>query len=100
MNCGVCKAYLAFSRNLPPEIRRERRTGFCAGCRPRGKRCAFLKGNCLKLRQKTVQFCYECEAFPCRRLLTLDQRYRTRYNTSLIDNLKQLKQLGIEDWLK
>ena len=100
MNCGVCKGYLAYSRNLPAEIRKARRTSYCAGCRPRGKLCAYIKGNCSKLRKQTIQFCYECEDFPCQRLQTIDRRYRTRYNTSLIDNLNQIKQFGIDEFLE
>ena len=97
MDCAVCKAYLAFSRGIPKQ------RGFfyhCVGCRPRGKRCNFLKQSCVKLLNKEIRFCFECESFPCRRLQTIDRRYRTRYNTSLIENLRQIQEKGVDLFLK
>ncbi|MHB8104356.1 MAG: DUF3795 domain-containing protein, partial [Dehalococcoidales bacterium] len=43
MNCGLCSAYLAMKNDLKKlGIQRS----YCAGCRPRGKNCAFMKKNC------------------------------------------------------
>lgn len=73
---------------------------YCAGCRPRGKNCAFLKKQCAKLSNGEVAFCYKCADFPCRRLKTIDERYRSRYRTSLIENLNFIKANGIDEFLK
>ncbi len=96
MDCGVCSHYLAYDRKIP------RRTGHiihCAGCRPRGKECAFLKGSCQRLARREVEFCFQCDDFPCERLKALDRRYRTRYGTSLIGNLERIRDVGIEAFL-
>lgn len=97
MDCNVCKGYLAYSRWIP---RQRGVFNHCAGCRPREKSCGFLKQRCNKLLNKEVQFCYECERFPCSRLETIDRRYRTNYNASLIGNLRQLQEIGIPTFLR
>ena len=95
MNCGVCKWYLAFSHGVPKE---RGKVSHCIGCRPRGKNC-FIKRGCLKLSKNQVQFCYECSEMPCKHLELLERRYRERYATSLIENLKMLKEKGMENFL-
>ena len=99
MNCGICKGYLAYSRRIPVSIRKSQRLGFCMGCRPRNNQCAYLKGHCTELKENKISFCYECKDFPCERLRHLDKRYRTNYNVSLIENLRRIKEGGIEKWL-
>jgi hypothetical protein len=73
--------------------------GYCAGCRPRGKNCAFMKKNCDLVGQGLVRFCYECQDFPCRRLKSLDKRYRTKYHLSMIENLEFIKEQGMQSFL-
>lgn len=97
MNCGLCVSYQAMKNDL-------KHKGFnkktCPGCIPRGKNCAFMKGNCERLGKGLVRFCYECEDFPCRRLKTLDKRYRTKYHMSMIENLKFIKENGMARFLE
>ncbi|MGB6606408.1 MAG: DUF3795 domain-containing protein [Atribacterota bacterium] len=76
------------------------RKRYCSGCRPRGKNCTFMKKHCDLLGKGLVRFCYECEKFPCSRLKDLDKRYRTRYHMSMIENLKFIKEHGIESYLE
>lgn len=97
MNCGVCSAYLAYSKNIS---KKKGKIVHCIGCRPRNKKCAYLKGHCDKLSSYQIEFCFECEEFPCARLKHIDQRYRKRYNTSLIDNLQKIKAEGINSFLE
>jgi hypothetical protein len=97
MNCAVCSGYLARKNDLK---RAGIMKGYCAGCRPRGKNCAFLKRKCDLLGNGRVQYCYECGEFPCRRLRDLDKRYRTHYRMSMIENLEYIKQNGIEKFLE
>jgi hypothetical protein len=97
MNCALCSSYLAMKYDLRKQgIFRS----YCAGCRPRGKNCAFMKKACEKLGNGLVQYCYECEEFPCRRLKNLDKRYRTRYHMSMIENLRYLKEFGMKKFLE
>jgi len=97
MNCGLCSSYLSLKNDL-------KRTGimktYCAGCRPRGKNCAFMKKSCELLGKGKVQYCYECSEFPCLRLKHLDKRYSTKYHMSMIENLILIKENGMAKFLK
>ncbi len=97
MNCGLCSAYLAFSHNIP---KKRGKITHCAGCRARPKMCAWLKGNCDQLATGKIQFCYECADFPCDRLSHIDHRYQTSYNTSFIRNLEEIRDHGMNVFLK
>lgn len=91
MNCGTCIAYL-------------RDKNKCPGCRIFSEkksearvRCTIKK--CIYLENTTSKFCYDCVKYPCHRLKQLDKRYRTKYNTSFIQNLRMIKETGIENFL-
>ncbi|MEW6222632.1 MAG: DUF3795 domain-containing protein [Candidatus Hadarchaeota archaeon] len=96
MNCNVCSGYLAYSRQLS---KKRGKIVHCAGCRPRNKLCAFLKRRCAKLRDGEVKFCFECKDMPCYELGRVDNRYRTRYNVSLVENLIFIKNHGVGRFL-
>jgi len=97
MNCALCSSYLSMKNDL-------RKTGimktYCDGCRPRGKNCAFMKKSCELLGEGKVQFCFECEDFPCRRLKALNKRYSAKYHMSMIENLTYIRDRGMEKFLK
>jgi len=97
MNCNLCVSYQAMRYDLK---KKGFRKAYCAGCLPRGKNCAFMKKACDLLGKGLVRFCYECGDFPCRRLKTLDKRYRNSYHMSMIDNLEFIKKQGIESFLE
>ncbi len=71
----------------------------CPGCRIRDKNCAFLKAECEKLSEKRVEYCFECDDFPCDDLEKLDEGYRGKYGMSMIENLQFIKENGIEAFL-
>ena len=96
MNCGLCSGYLALSRGLE----KKRGITHCKGCRPRGKMCAFVKKRCEKVGKNQVKFCFECKEFPCESITKLDKRYQKNYNYSFIENLKYIKEHGIEAFLE
>ena len=73
---------------------------YCAGCRPRGKLCAFLKKRCALLLNGQVKYCYECADFPCRNLQGIDKRYRALYRMSMIENSDYIKKEGIQRFLE
>ncbi len=92
MNCGVCRSHLAFSRGVP------RKRGYvthCSGCLPRKKNC-FIKRGCKQLSKNKVRFCYECEKMPCANVDRVDRRYRARYDTSLVGNLREIEEKGMQ----
>lgn len=92
MNCGICYAYL-------------REKNRCPGCRYLNKNMPISIANCKirnckYIKNKEVKFCFECNDFPCKPLLNLDKRYRTKYQMSEIENLKIIKDQGLEKFLK
>jgi hypothetical protein len=97
MNCAICSAYLALKHDVRAKGVKMIR---CLGCRPRNKNCAWLKKQCPQLASDEISFCYECNTFPCKRLIAIDERYRTHFRMSMIDNLKFVKEHGMEKFLK
>ena len=97
MNCALCASYLA----LLNEVKSKGvRMPYCAGCRSRNKKCAFLKKHCTRLLKGEVAFCFECPDFPCDRLKTLDARYQSRYKMSMIENANFIKEHGMQRFLE
>jgi hypothetical protein len=96
MNCALCAGYLALKNDFRAK---GIRTVNCSGCRPRNKKCAFLKGHCSELSKGDVTFCFECASFPCDRLRKIDKRYRSRCRMSMIENLNFIKENGMEKFL-
>jgi hypothetical protein len=97
MNCAVCGGYLALTHKVKSQ---GIRMPYCTGCRVRDKKCAFLKKRCSILMNGDVEYCYECGDFPCRRLETIDKRYRSLFRMSLVDNLETIKNSGIGQLLE
>jgi len=96
MNCGICKSYLAYSRGMPQA---RGKVTHCTGCIPREKNC-FIKRGCRNPAKKTMRFCFECDQMPCGNLDRLDRRYRKQYGMSMVENLKQIKAIGVDSFLK
>ena len=92
MNCGICLAYLR-TKNVCPGCRVDdpKKSSSCTNC--------IIK-NCELLEKTESGFCYDCEKFPCKRLKQLDKRYRTKYNMSMLENLGNIKALGLEHFIK
>ena len=61
---------------------------------------AFIRRDCPKLRKNELEFCFECNNFPCSNLDKLDKTYQKQYQVSLINNLKRNEEIGTEKWLK
>ena len=94
MNCAICMGRLLREKNK------------CPGCRGNDAikpkncvRCVIV--NCDFLKKNKFKYCSEkCEKFPCTRLKNLDKRYRTKYDMSMIENLKNIEELGIRAFVK
>ena len=91
MNCGTCIAFL-------------REKNRCPGCRIYSndkaisiQRCIIPR--CIYLDKTVSKFCFDCEKYPCKRVKQLDKRYRTKYKTSFIENLRMIKEDGIDSFL-
>ena len=92
MNCGICLAFL-------------REKNKCSGCwfdnEQKPKHCIMcVIKNCDLLAKTSSKFCYECEKYPCTRLKQLDKRYRTRYHMSMLENLTNIRDSGLTNFLK
>ncbi len=89
MNCGICKAHLR--QNNP-----------CQGCNDAGLEKPKTRAQCqLRLCDKRKgTFCYDCAEFPCERLRRLDNRYRTRYDMSEIENLTYIRDNGMKKFVE
>ena len=97
MNCGICKAFLAYLHRVPYK---KGEVTHCSGCLIRNKNCAFIKRDCPKKVGKQLRFCYECADMPCKSLAKTDELYRVRYGMSMIDNQKAIKENGMDAFLK
>ncbi len=92
MNCRICYAYL-------------REKDRCTGClgTDEGKGVSILRcriRTCEERNQRDLRFCYKCSTFPCRRLKDLDKRYRTKYRMSMLENLSNLRENGVRQFVK
>ncbi|KYK31565.1 MAG: hypothetical protein AYK22_02415 [Thermoplasmatales archaeon SG8-52-3] len=92
MNCAICMAYLKEKNK-------------CPGCRDFNKdepisiaRCKIK--NCEFLKIKKLKYCFECRDFPCGKIKHMDKRYQTKYHMSIIENLNNIKNSGIRDFIK
>ena len=94
MNCGICVAFFGYTMNG------KKRKHTCITCRLRKRPCAFIKKQCDKLKDGEIEYCFECMDFPCKNLTTLDRRYKAKYGMSMIENLQELKEKGMETFLE
>jgi hypothetical protein len=97
MNCGICKAYLAYSRRVPYK---KGEVSHCTGCLVRNKDCAFIRRDCEKLRKKQIRFCHECADMPCENLAKLDKYYSARYGMGMVENQKMMQEKEWKNSLK
>lgn len=85
MNCTVC--YKHCSHKKP-----------CMGClnsdqgKPEHCRKCRIK-DCIK--EKGMNYCYECSEYPCRWIKALEKSYKTRYHASLLENSRVVKASGL-----
>jgi hypothetical protein len=92
MNCSLCLGY-------------QREKNRCPGCRIIGEsqseyRQKCILRNCLVLKENKLKYCSSrCPNYPCKRLKSLDKRYRTKYGMSMIENLEFIHNNGIRKFI-
>jgi hypothetical protein len=90
MDCGICMAYLREKKKCPGcNGSNENKSSSCIRCKIK---------NCVNIRK--TKFCFDCDKFPCDKLKHLDKRYRTKYGMSMIENLENIKKLGIRKFVR
>lgn len=93
INCGTCVAFFGYTMSG------KKRKHSCCGCWIRKNPCAFIKKKCEKLANKKIDYCFECDDFPCEVIEKLDSQYVEKYGMSLVENLKDMSK-GIDEYLK
>ena len=89
MDCGLCRVYV-------------REKNGCLGCRAgdedKAKSClACSIRSCEAIQSGESAFCSsDCERFPRPRLNRLDTRYRAKYRMSMLENLRVIREKGVE----
>jgi hypothetical protein len=96
MNCRLCWGYVRDKNACPGCLRNDgqesKKSQYRSTCKIR---------NCKEITQgKTKQCSEKCDKFPCARLKQLDQRYRTRYGMSMIENLQMIHAEGIRCFIR
>jgi hypothetical protein len=91
MNCRLCLAY-------------KRKKNGCLGCREeKGLRFASCDRcrirNCEKALNGKLNYCFQCDSYPCKSIKHIDKRYRTRYGMSMIENFEFIRNSGIRKFL-
>ena len=85
MNCMVCYVHL-----------KEKKA--CAGCLGddlhKPNRCKTCKIK-ICAQEKGGTYCFECADFPCSLIKNLEKSYNQRYETSLLENSRKAKSLGV-----
>lgn len=90
MNCMVCYKHCDVKKP-------------CAGClagddgKPEHCRKCRIK-DCIQ--EKGLTFCFECGAFPCKRIKSLEKSYNKRYGASLVQNSLFVKANGLTAFME
>jgi len=111
--CGTCPSYLAYRKNDTGYVKkRAKEKGYtieglrCDGClsdkvADHCKDCRHGFRSCAA--EKHVNWCFECEEFPCQRLKDFTGIHIINgisHHEHVIDDLQYMKQHGIEEWIK
>ena len=102
MNCMICYSYIPCNLKTGYLSRKKNK---CPGCwgvdTNKSNSCVSCKiKNCDNLHKTKSKFCFECAEFPCLRIKQLDKRYRTKYNMSMLENLENIKKLGLRKFVQ
>ena len=91
INCGACLAHL-------------RDKNKCAGCNidqlQKPKHCFTCRIKTCDQKPGISSFCFECNKYPCYRLKNLDKRYVSKYGLSIINNLDEIKKVGLKRFME
>lgn len=91
LDCRLCQRY---NRSKNP----------CPGCRgddsqklPTCLNCKIK--NCSLIETGQVNFCSECDEYPCNLVKNLDKRYKKSYGLRVLDNLDRIKTVGLDQFV-
>ena len=96
MNCRLCWGYIREKNTCPGCLGLNGQESNKSKCRTK---CKIRK--CERASKGNTKYCSDrCVSFPCARLKQLDKRYRTKYEMSMIDNLKMINEFGIRLFIR
>jgi Protein of unknown function (DUF3795) len=107
IDCGNCM--LSVCRNDPSMIDRLVAKGIpreklpCEGCRAIEGDCPVITGKCETyacVRQKSVDFCFECADFPCSKLCPSSDRADVLPHNLKVFNLCTIERIGVEGFVR
>ena len=110
--CGVCPIYrartdevlrskIASAQGIPVE-----KVFLCDGCRALKGEVPMAGGDpacetyACAVDDKKVEFCYECEDFPCPKLAPCADRAQELPHNTKVYHLTLLQKLGVDAWLE
>lgn len=103
--CGSCTVFMAVKNKtinkLAEEWQKDADDIICYGCKSQ-KVAEFCRTCALKTcaAAKGVEFCIECDDFPCQPLEDFKNSGRYPYHREVNDYLKNIKEHGVQQWLK
>ena len=110
LDCFNCSAHEA---NITPEYRarvaeffgvKPEETGCKGGCRGVKGNCLWTRGRCATYacaERKGVEYCFECNEFPCGRLApSKDSALQDYPHNFKLFNLSRMKAVGVEKWIE
>ena len=107
--CGACPVFVASSNStLAQKIAQTLGISVeqvnCPGCRAQKGHISIMGEpvcptyHCC-IEQKELQFCYQCEDFPCLKLAPCVDKAQILPHNTKVYNLVLLQKLGVEEWL-
>lgn len=100
----TCTDEIAFQKEAArANLTVEEVRGICAGCRtkqgnPHGDMLCQTYDCCVNV--KGLDFCYQCEDFPCLKLAPISAGAEIRRHNTKIYNLLMLKKLGLDEYIR
>jgi hypothetical protein len=107
IDCGLCSLNMCkedpalMERLVSRGIQREKLP--CAGCRNIAGDCPVIIEKCETyscVRKKGVDFCFECDDFPCSKLCPAAERADVLPHNLKTFNLCTIGRIGVEDFVK
>jgi hypothetical protein len=96
MNCRLCWGFIREKNTCPGCLRNDNQESAKSKYRTR---CKIRQ--CKQIAKGKNRFCSDnCDSFPCTRLRQLYKRYRTKYEMSMIENLKMVNEVGIRQFVR
>lgn len=102
--CGACEVFLANEKGSVEEIAKKWKMKsedlYCHGCKT-DTTSIYCKECEIKLcaQSKELDYCFQCEDFPCEYLMEL-RNDENPHHSIVLHNLKLIKNMGVKSWIE